>query len=99
MVGTVRWSPTAEASFRQVIAYLQTNWSEREAADFVRRTDATVRLVCAFPGMSRKGRKGTREVLVTKHNVMCFRIEADELQIVGFWDARQHPRRRVIQKL
>jgi plasmid stabilization system protein ParE len=96
MVESVRWSPEAEARFLQVIAYLRSQWTEREATRFIERTDAMVRLLMRFPGMSRKGRKGTREVLVTKHNIMCFRVKGTELQIVGFWDTRQHPGGRSI---
>jgi len=82
-----------------VIAYLRSEWTEREATRFIERTDAMVRLLMRFPGMSRKGHKGTREVLVTKHNIMCFRVKGSELQIVGFWDTRQHPRRRSISRV
>ncbi|MCW5900081.1 MAG: type II toxin-antitoxin system RelE/ParE family toxin [Flavobacteriales bacterium] len=96
MVESIRWAPEAEAGFLQVIAYLRAEWSEREAMRFIQRTDTMVRMLMRFPGMSRKGRKGTREVLVTKHNIMCFRVKGSELQIVGFWDTRQHPRRRRI---
>ncbi|MBL7981741.1 MAG: hypothetical protein JNL52_07995 [Flavobacteriales bacterium] len=77
-----------------MIGYLRSEWSERDATRFIQRTDATVRMLMRFPGISRKGRKGTREVLVTKHNILCFRIKGDELQVVGFWDTRQHPRTR-----
>ena len=96
MVEIVRWSPEAEARFHQVVAYLRTSWSEADAMRFVQRTDATIRMIMLFPGMSRKGSKGTREVLVTKHNIMVFRIKGSELQIVGFWDTRQHGSRRRI---
>ena len=99
MVETVRWSPTAEASFHQVVAYLRATWSERDAQNFVRKTDSTIRMLRIFPGLSRKGRKGTREALVTKHNLMCFRIKGTELQIVGFWDTRQHPGKRRISEV
>ncbi len=99
MVETVRWSPEAEARFHAVVAYLRAEWSEREAIRFVQHTDRSVRLMMLFPGMSRKGRKGTREVLVTKHNLMAFRLRGTELQIVGFWDTRQHPSRRRISKM
>ncbi len=94
MVESVRWSPEAEARFIEVIAYLRSEWTEREALRFIQRTDAMVRMLMRFPGMSRKGRKGTREVLITKHNIMCFRLKGRELQVVGFWDTRQHPRKR-----
>ncbi len=96
MVERVRWSPEAEARFLEVIAYLRSEWTEREAMRFIQRTDDLVRMLVRFPGMSRKGRKGTREVLITKHNIMCFRVKRKELQIVGFWDTRQHPGRRRI---
>ncbi|MBK8500057.1 MAG: type II toxin-antitoxin system RelE/ParE family toxin [Flavobacteriales bacterium] len=99
MVESVRWSPEAEARFRAVVSYLRTNWSVRDAHRFMQRTDQAVRMIMRFPGMSRKGRKGTREVLVTKHNIMTFRIKKKELQIVGFWDTRQHPSRRRISEL
>lgn len=99
MVESVRWSPEAEARFLQVIVHLRSEWTEREATRFIERTDAMVRVLVRFPGMSRKGRNGTREVLVTKHNIMCFRVKGSELQIVGFWDTRQHPRRRSISRV
>ena len=96
MVTSVRWSPEAEARFLQVIAYLRSEWSDREAERFIQRADATVRMLMRFPGLSRKGRKGTREILITRHNILCFRVKGSELQVVGFWDTRQHPGRRSI---
>ena len=54
MVESVRWSPEAEARFIEVIAYLRSEWTEREALRFIQRTDAMVRMLMRFPGISRK---------------------------------------------
>jgi hypothetical protein len=63
---------------------------------FIQRTDAMVRMLMRFPNMSRKGRKGTREVLIAKHNILCFRVKgAADRGLLGYpaasAEANDHP--------
>ena len=99
MVETIVWTQEAEDRFSQVVHYLRVQWTERVAADFVRKTHATLQRIKRFPQVGRPGKKGTREVLVTKHNLLVYRIQDGMIVVVGFWDTRQHHSRRRISRL
>lgn len=99
MVETIVWTKEAEDRFDQVVRYLRVEWTERVAADFVRKTHVTLQRIKRFPHAGRPGKKGTREVLVTKHNLLVYQLTDGMIVVVGFWDTRQHHSRRRIGKL
>jgi len=95
MVKKVVWSFRAKSSFDRVIAYLQKNWTEREIVKFVNQTTKTIDLIQSGVVTHRSsGKKQIYEVLVTKHNLLIYRVSKFKYELLVFYDTRQHPKKK-----
>ncbi|TNE81311.1 MAG: type II toxin-antitoxin system RelE/ParE family toxin [Bacteroidetes bacterium] len=95
MAKEVVWSRQADKKFDQIIAYLRKDWSDKEVVSFVRSTYRIIELLemgnIAFRSSSKRG---IREVLITKHNLLIYRESEDRIELVTFYDTRQHPKKK-----
>ena len=95
MAKVVIWSPEAEETFDIVIKYLESKWTEREIASFVKSTDRIMELISQHPRMYRKtNRKDIHEALITPHNLLVYKVYPNRIDLLMFWDTRQNPRRK-----
>lgn len=91
----IAWSPTAIKSFQRVIDYLEQEWTQREVFRFVSKTEITIKLIASNQVKFRSsGRENVHEVLVTKHNLLIYRIDKNRVQLLRFYDTRQNPRKK-----
>lgn len=89
------WSPTAIKSFSKVIDYLQLAWTNQEVFKFVSKTEKVLSLIASNKVKFRSaGVKDLREVLITKHNLLIYRIKHNRIEILRFYDTRQNPKRK-----
>ncbi|MEP7171700.1 MAG: hypothetical protein ABI855_20170 [Bacteroidota bacterium] len=92
MVKEIRWTPESVDTFNNVIEYLLNEWSEHEVEAFVTSTDKVIEYISDHPKMFRKtNRKNIREALVTPHNLLIYKILSTHIDLITFWDTRQHP--------
>jgi hypothetical protein len=40
------------------------------------------------------GKKGIHQVLITKHNLLIYRLNKDRIELLVFYDTRQHPKKK-----
>ena len=93
MAREIIWSPEAEITFQQIVEYLQAEWSESDVENFVRKTDQIISLIRLHPLMYRKTTKpDVHEVLVSKQNLLVYKVYPARIVLITFWDARQNPR-------
>ncbi len=87
------WSPRAIKNFDSVITYLKKDWTEREIKNFVAQTFKTLNLISESPYLYKPltGNKTIREAIITKHNLLIYRIEEDKIAVLALFDTRQHP--------
>lgn len=91
----IRWSLEAVERFEDIIQYLKENWTDAEIANFVSSTDRVVKFISRHPKMFRKVYKSNiHEALVTEHNLLIYKILPTHIDILTFWDTRQHPRKK-----
>ena len=91
----VRWTPESIESFNRIIEYLQSDWTEREIENFVKATDDVIDYISEHPNMFRgTNKKNVREALVTPHNFLIYKIKSTHIDLILFWDTRQHPRKK-----
>lgn len=96
MAKEIIWSDKAEASFDQVIDYLNREWSKADIVHFVRKTYAILDLLeRGNVSFRRSKKKYVHEVLITKHNLLIYREQKGKNQLLSFFDTRQHPRKKV----
>lgn len=58
-------------------------------------TDKTIRHISLNPEMFRKSNKiDVREALITKHNLLLYKIKRETIDLIAFWDTRKNPKRK-----
>ena len=92
MVKKVIWTPEAEKSFDAVIAYLEEHWTRREIKNFLEQTNVIIQHITRHPLSFRSaGKEDIREALITKQNLLLYRISEGTLYLLYFWDTRKNP--------
>jgi plasmid stabilization system protein ParE len=95
MAYKIIWLPTAEKRFNQVIVYLEKHWTAKEIETFIRKTNDVVAILSVSPLTFRKSTsKKIHEVLVTKHNLLLYRVKGKRVELLTFFDTRQHPAKK-----
>ncbi len=95
MAKKIIWSPRSEATFYQVIEYLQDNWTDKEVEVFLATTEKVINYISEYPLMFRKtNKKSIHEALVTPQNLLVYKIFPDHIVLITFYDTRQSPRKK-----
>lgn len=89
------WTPRAEKTFLSVLEYLKTKWTEKEVLFFIERTNTIINYISSDSRIFRKSVKmGFHEALITKHNLLIYKIYPKSIYLITFWDTRQNPKRK-----
>jgi len=93
MVKSIKWNKRALDTFYKTANYLEQNFSEKTANNFVNSILDKIEVVKKYPSIGRKApkRKTIRFVLVGKYRRLYYRIEGSQLVISSIFDTRQHP--------
>jgi len=72
----IQWSPKSLQKFHDVVSYLDKNWGNQVAKDFVRRTEILIQTLTVQPKIFRtiSNTLEIREAIVTKHNFIRSKI-------------------------
>jgi plasmid stabilization system protein ParE len=88
------WSDDALIDYNQNIDYLQKEWSEQVALEFVEDVEATIELIKDFPELYPLTEYlGVRKALVRKQITLFYRIKDNEIHLIRFWNNYQDPKR------
>jgi plasmid stabilization system protein ParE len=90
------WTPQAENTLTQIVEYLEQNWTEREIQKLFLRIDKTVSLIQQNPKVFRciSKKNNLHEALVTKQNVLIYKITNRDIFLISFWDTRRNPKKK-----
>ena len=93
MQRNVKWSERAKWNYEKVIDYLIAEWNEVVIHDFVDKTEDCISVLISHPYIGRESekRKGVRKVLITKHNLLIYKISKGNIYILDILDTRQNP--------
>jgi plasmid stabilization system protein ParE len=95
MAYKIVWLPTAEKRFDEIIAYLEQAWTAKEIEALIHKTNEVIAILSVSPVSFRKSPgKKIHEVLVTKHNLLLYRIKGKRVELLTFFDTRQHPKKK-----
>ena len=95
MAHKIIWLPKAEKRYEEIIDWLHNNWTEREIANFIARTDDVVELISINPDLYRRSEKrNIRQALITKHNLLLYRKKGNKVELITFFDTRQKPSKK-----
>lgn len=93
MVKKIIWRKKAKNKFREIVFYLQENWSEKVAGEFVKVVLHKIDILTAFPriGIISVKKEGFRKLILSKHNMLVYRIKEDKIILLNIYDTRQDP--------
>ena len=95
MAKKIIWTPQAEKTFTLVLEYLQRDWTTKEIKKFISATDKTIGYISKNPEMFRKSIKADiHEALITKHNLVLYKIKKETIDLLVFWDTRRNPKKK-----
>jgi len=86
----VIWAPQAKQDFWNNIDYLETEWSEKAAQNFIDKVNTTIELLKNDNVLFIKTNyKSVYKIVITKHISLYYRIENTNLELLRFWNTFQ----------
>lgn len=88
-------SENAQIRFKEILLYLDINWSESVKNNFVLNFKKIIGILKSKPlFVSRIFKKEKiRKCLITKHNALYYTISNNKVQIITIQDTRQNPKK------
>jgi plasmid stabilization system protein ParE len=87
------WSPLSETDFEKILDYLDKNWGNKVATNFIELTEIILIQIAInprqFPVFYQ--RKKVRRCVLTKHNSLFYRDRKANIEILRIYDTRQDP--------
>lgn len=87
------WSDEALKNLKNILAYLEENWTHKEINKFALLLDHQLNLISNQPFLFPKSEKskGLRKSVLTKQTTIYYRLKGYEIQIMSLFDNRQDP--------
>jgi len=78
-----------------LITYLENEWGNTVAKDFVLKVKAKVSTISQQPYVGKPSEKaeGVRGILLSKHNKLYYKISGKKVIILNLYDTRMHPKK------
>ncbi len=93
MAYEIEWTENAKEDLKKIVEYIRDEWSLESAEKFVDKLDSWLELLIQSPyfGTTSKKKRGVRQILVTRHNRLFYRIIGSRIILLDFFDTRQDP--------
>lgn len=92
MARRIVWTLEAELTLSELISYLDKNWSKKEVPGFLKKLHLVLSQIVKFPlSFPACGKEDIREALVTRHNLILYRVTEKAIHILYVWDTRKNP--------
>ena len=80
----------------KVLAYLEKEWSQQAAANFLKKIDHRIGQLSGqpFTGVPSEKIKDVRAVLITRHNRLYYKVKGKKVIILNMYDTRMNPKRK-----
>ncbi len=89
------WTKRAEAGYAKIIDYLETQFTEREVARFVRQTNDFFTLLSQYPEILQcsRNQKYLHRGPINKYTILTYRIKPrkNEIELINIRSSRQRP--------
>jgi plasmid stabilization system protein ParE len=90
---SIYYTPRAEETLRSTYHFINANFGALIADKFVLRAEKIIALIAENPFMYKATIIDTtvRIALISKQTSLFYRIQADSIHLLFFWDNRQEP--------
>lgn len=97
MAYRIEWTENAKQDLKKIIEYLLEKWSLEVAEKFIDKLDSILELLTISPyiGTESKKKKGVRQILITRHNRLYYRVVDKIIILLDFFDTRQDPAKSI----
>ncbi len=87
-------SEHAITNLEKIFEYLVQNWSDKVNDNFKKILQSKINSLSENPYMYPESsiKSGIRKCVVTKHNILYYRILSDEIEVITVHDSRQNPK-------
>jgi len=87
-------SKRAENNIEVLYEYLNDNWPDKVRIDFIKSLKKEVDYLRVNPYINQKSdlKRGIRRSIITKHNILYYRILDEEVEIITIQDSRMNPK-------
>jgi len=94
---SIIWSPRAKITFANTLEYLNEEWTIKEIAAFIERTEIVLQHISNNPLLySYSKAADVHKCVVVKQVSLFYRVRADHIELLVFWDNRQNPERLLL---
>ena len=86
-------SPEAKEDLKNILSFLTENWGDQVVQEFLQKLNTFYYIVSVNPrlfGYYNKS-KNIRKYLISRQNIIYYRIRNKEVQIITVFDTRQNP--------
>ena len=86
-------SPEAKEDLQNILSFLAENWGNHMVQEFLQKLNTFYYIVSVNPrlfGYYNKS-KNIRKYLISRQNIIYYRIRKKEVQIITVFDTRQNP--------
>lgn len=100
MAFKINWEPEAQENFKRIVEYLQSEWSEKSAENFIKNVTVKLNLLSDYPyiGTSKGKNKKIRKIILTQQNTLYYQVSFRQIFILRIFDTRQNPRKLKLRK-
>jgi plasmid stabilization system protein ParE len=90
---SVRFAPEAEETYNALVDQLRVRWGDEFVIKFELKIVKTIQIIAETPLIYSvaKENSGVRKCVLHKNCSIYYIIDADQIEIVYFWDNRQDP--------
>jgi plasmid stabilization system protein ParE len=86
----IRFSPEAKDTFLGIILFIETNWNEKVADEFINKAYKVITSISNNPYLYPKTNVPfVRKAFVTKQTSILYQVNNNYINILLFWDNRQ----------
>ena len=97
MVFKIIWSALSLKTYISNIEYLEKEWTSKEVKNFISTVQRKIAILSLQPKSGRltSQRMNVRQVVIHKRIILIYRFmpQKKELELVRFFNTRQHPKR------
>ncbi|HLS30668.1 MAG TPA: type II toxin-antitoxin system RelE/ParE family toxin [Flavobacteriaceae bacterium] len=91
----IRWTSNALRELQQTFEYLEREFSEKELNKLAIEIEHTMKLISQNPYLFQKSEfKNIYRAIIFRFNILYYRINNDEVEILSFFSNRQNPKNR-----
>ncbi len=93
---SILWTDHALSELKDTIAFLETNWTEKELRNLAKEIEKTIDLLSRNPLLFQSSdlNLAVRRVVVAKKNTLYYRINGNTVEVLSFFSNRQNPQKR-----